>query len=54
MFVNIGTVLSVSALPLGSTLSFVAGGMCALFALINFAKLKQAQKKEAQLLGAAA
>ena len=53
MFVNVGTVLSVSALPLGSTLSFVAGGACALVAMVNFLKLKQAQKKEAQILGAA-
>lgn len=53
MFVNVGTVLSVSALPLGSTLSFVAGGFCALVALVNFVKLQQAQKKEAQLLGTA-
>lgn len=53
MFVNIGTVLSVSALPLGSTLSFVAGSLCAVVALVNLVKLKQAQKKEAQLLGTA-
>jgi hypothetical protein len=53
MFVNVGTVLSVSALPLGSTLSFVAGGFCAIVALVQFFKLKQAQKKEAQLLGLA-
>lgn len=53
MFVNVGTVLSVSALPLGSTMSFVAGGACALVAMVNFLKLKQAEKKEAQLLGAA-
>lgn len=53
MFVNVGTVLSVSALPLGSTMSFVAGGACALVALVNFMKLKQAQKKEAQILGTA-
>jgi hypothetical protein len=53
MFVNIGTVLSVSALPLGSTMSFVAGGVCALAALINFVKLKRAQQQEARLLGTA-
>lgn len=53
MFVNVGTVLSVSALPVGSTVSFVVGGACAFVALINFLKLKQAQKKEAQILGTA-
>jgi hypothetical protein len=54
MFVNMGTVLSVSALPLASNLSFAAAGMCGLFALVNLIKAKRLEKKEMMITGALA
>ena len=52
MFANIGTVLSVSALPTVSTVSFVAAGVCAIATLIKFMQIRSLDKKEAQLMGA--
>lgn len=52
MFVNIGTVLSVSALPIASSVSFGAAAICALATVIQFVKGRQLAKKEMQLTGA--
>jgi hypothetical protein len=52
MFLNVGTVLSVSALPVVSTASFIAAGLCGLLTLINWFKIRSLEKKEAQLIGA--
>lgn len=52
MLANIGTVLSVSALPVASTCAFVAAGFCGLLTLAKFAKVQSLQKKELQLTGA--
>lgn len=52
MFVNMGTVLSVSAMGAAATASFVAAGLCSVLALVNVFKVKLAEKKEAQLTGA--
>jgi hypothetical protein len=54
MFVNMGTVLSVSALPLASNMSFTAAGVFGLFALVNLIKNRRLAKKEAMITGAAA
>lgn len=53
MFVNVGTVLSVSALPLLSSLAFGAAGVLAVLTLINVLKVRKLEKKEKQLLGQA-
>ena len=50
--VNVGTVLSVSAMARASQASFVGAGVWGLQVLINWAKLKRLEKKEAQLTGA--
>lgn len=50
--VNVGTVLSVSAMAGPATLSFVGAAVCGLLVLVNFAKVKMQEKKEAQLTGA--
>ena len=52
MFVNIGTVLSVSALPMASSLCFGAATLCAIMTMVNWLKGKSLAKKEAQLTGA--
>lgn len=52
MFVNIGTVLSVSAMPLASSLSFIAAAICGVLTLVKLFKFKSLEKKELQLSGA--
>jgi hypothetical protein len=52
MFVNIGTVLSVSAMPLASSLSFAAAAIFGLLTLVKLFKVKGLEKKELQLSGA--
>ncbi len=51
MLVNVGTVLSVSAMSVAATASFTGAGFCGLMTLVNMFKVKQAEKKEAQLTG---
>jgi hypothetical protein len=52
MLVNIGTVLSVSAMGIAASASFTGAGLFGVFAMINLIKVKTAEKKEAQLTGA--
>jgi hypothetical protein len=49
--VNMGTVLSVSAMSVYASLSFAGSGVFGVMALINLIKVKSAEKKEAQLAG---
>lgn len=49
--VNIGTVLSVSALTAGATASFAGAALFALMLLKNYFKVVQLEKKELQLSG---
>ena len=51
MLVNVGTVLSVSAMGVLSSLSFAGSGVFGLLALVNLIKVRAAEKKEAQLTG---
>ena len=51
MLVNVGTVLSVSAMSVLSSLSFAGSGVFGLLALVNLIKVRAAEKKEAQLTG---
>ena len=53
MLVNMGTVLSVSAMGVLSSLSFAGSGVFGILALVNIIKVKSAEKKEAQLTGSA-
>ena len=53
MLVNMGTVLSVSAMGLAASASFTGAGVFGLFAMINLIKVRAAEKKEAQLTGSA-
>jgi hypothetical protein len=50
--VNVGTVLSVSAMSMGATASFVGAAFFGLQMLKNYLKVVQLEKKEAQLAGA--
>ncbi|GLC36873.1 hypothetical protein PLESTB_000183500 [Pleodorina starrii] len=52
--VNIGTVLSVSALTAGATASFAGAALFGLMLLKNYLKVVQLEKKELQLSGQAA
>jgi hypothetical protein len=52
-FANIGTVLSVSALPMASTACFVAAGFCALLTLVKVFQIRKMARLELQLSGAA-
>lgn len=52
--VNVGTVLSVSALSTGATLSFLGAGMFGLMVLSNYLKVVNLEKKERQILGTVA
>jgi predicted unusual protein kinase regulating ubiquinone biosynthesis (AarF/ABC1/UbiB family) len=54
MLVNVGTVLSVSAIHTAATFSFVGAAVCGLLTVVNLFKVKLAEKKEAQLTGVAA
>ena len=51
--VNAGTVLSVSAMATAATAAFVAAGFSGLVLVMNWAKLKNMERKEARLVGAA-
>eukprot|EP01025_Chloroclados_australasicus_P021782 TRINITY_DN2276_c0_g1_i1.p2 TRINITY_DN2276_c0_g1~~TRINITY_DN2276_c0_g1_i1.p2 ORF type:complete len:260 (-),score=32.43 TRINITY_DN2276_c0_g1_i1:638-1417(-) len=53
MCVNVGTVLSVSALPAMASCSFIAAGLFGVMTLINIMKLRKMEKKELQLMGQA-
>ena len=53
MLVNMGTVLSVSAMGVLSSLSFAGSGVFGVLALVNLIKVRAAEKKEAQLTGSA-
>ncbi|WIA38180.1 hypothetical protein OEZ86_001530 [Tetradesmus obliquus] len=50
--VNVGTVLSVSAMATGAGLSFAGAGVFGLLLLSNYLKVVKLEKKEAQLAGA--
>ena len=50
-FVNVGTVLQVSAVAMGAQLSFMAAGVCGLMTVGTMLKVKKLQKKEKQLTG---
>ena len=50
-FVNIGTVLSVSALATGATISFWCAGLFGMVGMVNYLKVSKLAKKEKQLLG---
>lgn len=54
MLVNVGTVLSVSAMSTAATFSFVGAALCGVMTVANLLKVTLAEKKEAQLTGAAA
>lgn len=53
MLVNVGTVLSVSAMGIAASLSFSGASIFGFFALVNMIKVKSAERKEAQLTGSA-
>lgn len=53
MLVNVGTVLSVSAMGAAATASFAGAGLCGLLTLVSMFKVSLAEKKEAQLTGMA-
>lgn len=53
MLVNVGTVLSVSALSIQASASFLGAGLMAFMALKDWLKVTQLEKKEKQLLGLA-
>lgn len=50
--VNVGTVLTVSAMTTGATVSFAGAGVFGLLLLGNYLKVVKLEKKEAQLAGA--
>ncbi len=49
--VNVGTVLSVSAMSFAATASFIGAGLAGIVLLANWIKVKGLERKEAQLLG---
>jgi len=49
--VNVGTVLSVSAMATGATISFGGAGVFGLLLLSSYLKVVKLEKKEAQLAG---
>ena len=51
--VNMGTVLSVNAMARAASASFVGAAATGILALINWLKVKNLEKKEAQLVGGA-
>lgn len=53
MLINVGTVLSVSAMGTAASVSFVGAAVCGLGTLVNLFKVKLAENKEAQLTGTA-
>lgn len=50
--VNVGTVLSVSAMATGATLSFAGAGVFGVMLLANYLQVVKLEKKELQLSGA--
>lgn len=50
--VNVGTVLTVSAMATGATVSFAGAGVFGLMLVSNYLKVVKLEKKEAQLAGA--
>ena len=54
MFLNLGTVLTVSALPRIATANFAAAAVCGMLTLIKWFKLKKLDRQEQKILGAAA
>ena len=52
MFINVGTVLSVSAMGTAAAGAFAGAGLCGMLTLVNLFKVKMAEKKEMQLTGA--
>lgn len=52
MLVNVGTVLSVSAMAGAARASFVGAAVLGLLTLLNFAKVRGLERKELQLTGA--
>lgn len=53
MLINVGTVLSVSAMSTAAGFSFAGAAMCGFAAVVNMFKVRLAERKEAQLTGAA-
>jgi hypothetical protein len=53
LLVNVGTVLSVSALAAGATASFAGAGLFGLMTMKGWFKIVQLEKKEKQLMGTA-
>lgn len=51
--VNMGTVLSVSAMGAAATVSFAAAGLAGLSILASWLKVRGMEKKELQITGAA-
>ncbi len=51
--VNVGTVLSVSALSTGATLSFAGAGVFGVMLMASYLKVVNLERKEAQLMGTA-
>ncbi|KAL3158073.1 hypothetical protein ABBQ32_011679 [Trebouxia sp. C0010 RCD-2024] len=49
--VNIGTILTINAMARAATVSFVGAGLSTVVTLMNFLKVKNLEKKEAQLVG---
>jgi len=52
-FVNVGTVLKVSALQVQAALAFGAAAVCAVLTAVNLLKVRKLEQKELQLLGQA-
>lgn len=50
--VNMGTVLTVNAMTRAATASFLGAGLTSVLTFVNWLKVKNLEKKEAQLLGA--
>lgn len=49
--VNMGTILSVNAMARAATASFAGAGLTSVLTLVNWLKVKNLEKKEAQLVG---
>ena len=49
--VNMGTILTINAMARAATVSFVGAGLSTVVTLMNFLKVKNLEKKEAQLVG---
>ena len=49
--VNMGTILTINAMAKAATASFVGAGVSTVMTLLNYLKVKNLEKKEAQLVG---